>query len=127
MKRTSILEIVSLAAILGIAACGDSSGNAAPAVAQFDATGVSPATMSFEAFGEVQILNADTKAHEIYSYDCQELASGLLQPGAEVSIGLGAGPKTCHFQDLLSPSASQYWGTVEVAAPAPPLDPSDGG
>lgn len=127
MKRTSILEIVSLAAILAVAACSDSSGNAAPAVAQFDATGVSPAAMSFDSFGELQILNADTKPHEVYSYDCAELASGLLQPGAEVPIGLSAGPKTCHFQDLLSPSASQYWGTIEIAAPAPPVDPSDGG
>jgi hypothetical protein len=37
-----------------------------------------------------------------------------LNPGDASSAHLGTGPKVCHFEDLLAPTASSYSGTLQV-------------
>jgi hypothetical protein len=50
-------------------------------------------------------------------FGCPELASTALRPGQVYTVTLWAGPKVCHFQDMLSPLAPIYFGTVEVQKP----------
>jgi hypothetical protein len=77
-------------------------------------SGLSAARVSVEGDRSIAILNADTKPHQIYSYDCPELSSTILAPGQRFVMQLGDGPKTCHFQDLLNPLAPELHGTVDV-------------
>src|SRR5215471_17830997 len=79
--------------------------------------GVTPRSPTIEAGDRLRVVNDDVRAHEIYSSDCRELATTLLRPGQMYLAQLDAGPKICHFQDLLSPTAEEYWGTVSVGAP----------
>src|SRR6266567_4689545 len=125
MNRVAIIHLGSLVFLLAVAACdGGGSAPQEPPVATLDEGGVSPALISVETGGSIQFVNGDQGPHQLYSYDCSELSTMILQPAAEVSVQLGVGPKVCHFQDMLAPLSSQYWGTVEVAAP-PPLPPTD--
>ena len=71
--------------------------------------------------GALTFLNGDGRAHQIYSPECPELDSTLLQPGQFYRAALGIGPKVCHYQDLLAPAVAAYAGTVEVRRP--PRDP----
>ena len=89
---------------------------------RFDQTGVTPRERAVEPGTLLQFVNDDVRPHEIYSNDCRELASTPLAPGQAFVAELELGPKLCHFQDLLAPTASEYWGTVRVAAPPPALD-----
>jgi len=67
-----------------------------------------------EAGSALSFVNADTRPHQIYSNDCSELSSIVLNPGDSSSTRLGTGPKVCHFEDLLAPQATSYSGTLQV-------------
>jgi plastocyanin len=88
-------------------------------VARFDQKGVSPRERAVESGTLIQFVNEDVRPHEIYSNDCRELGSTTLVPGQAFVVRVD-GPKVCHFQDLLSPAAPEYWGTVRVAEPPTP-------
>ncbi len=83
-------------------------------VERLDENGVEVRVLMVEAGSVLRFLNADARPHQIYSNDCGELLSPLLNPGDTYSTRLGAGPKTCHFQDLLAPLAASYSGTLKV-------------
>jgi hypothetical protein len=93
--------------------------------ARFAPSGVSPRAQAVESGARLQFVNDDVRPHEIYSSDCRELASVLLAPGQAFVAQLDLGPKECHFQDLLAPTAPEFWGTVEVE-PAPAADTGAG-
>src|SRR5438132_10069467 len=88
-----------------------------PVVERLDERGVSSPMLRVVAGSVLRFLNADARPHQIYSNDCGELSSTLLNPGDSYSTRLGAGPKTCHFQDLLAPLSSGYSGTLKVHNP----------
>ena len=128
LNRGSMAKIAAFAGLLAAAACGTVSAPQPPPTVQLEQHGVSPATLSLESGSALQFINADLRPHQIYSNDCQELASGLLPPGHVYNARIGSGPKLCHFQDLLALAASEYWGTVEVQeVQEVPDEPSGGG
>jgi len=86
-------------------------------IAVLDGSGIASPEMSVESGDMITFLNGDSRPHQIYSPECPELDSALLGPGQSYRTALGAGPKVCHFQDLLAPAASAYSGTVEVRQP----------
>ena len=88
-----------------------------PTVERLDEHGVEVRVLLVEAGSTLRFLSADARPHQIYSNDCGELSSTLLNPGDSYSTRLGAGPKTCHFQDLLAPLSSGYSGTLKVHNP----------
>jgi hypothetical protein len=92
-------------------------GRQAP-IEVLDVNGVSAPALSVESGGVLTFVNGDAKPHQIYSADCPELASTALRPGQVYTVTLSAGPKVCHFQDLLAPLASTHAGTVDVQKPA---------
>lgn len=117
-----------LAMIIGLSAAGACAGTMQKApqavVARLAPEGVSPVDRPVQSFGVLQFENTDVRPHEIYSNDCPELASQLLPPGQTFVTRVAEGPKTCHFQDLLAPTAPEYSGTVRVAEPpAPAFNP----
>jgi hypothetical protein len=83
-------------------------------IAVLDGTGIGSPEMSVDAGDMVTFLNGDSRPHQIFSPECPELDSTFLRPGEWYRTTLGTGPKVCHFQDLLAPSARSYSGTVEV-------------
>ena len=107
------IRVVVLSGVLLLAACAGISRHPESSE-RLDERGVSAAALTAEARSRLNFVNADARPHEIYSNDCPELSSTLLKPGATYTTELGAGPKVCHFQDLLAPSASSYYGTIEV-------------
>lgn len=117
-----------LAMIIGLSAAGACAGTLQKApqtlVARLDPNGVSPRDRSVQSFGVLSFENDDVRPHEIYSNDCPELASQLLPPGQTFVTRVAEGPKTCHFQDLLGPTAPEFSGTLQVAEPpAPAFNP----
>jgi len=129
MTQDMKMRIARLAALFGLATaagCGGAMGaSQRPQIHRLDGRGVSPPDRAAEAGTMLQFVNDDVRPHEIYSNDCRELASAPLAPGQAFVAQLAPGPKVCHFQDLLAPSASEYWGTVHVTQPA--SDPPPGG
>ena len=124
MKARAAL-LVGLAAAAG---CGKTLPTARETLTEsLDQTGVTPRTRQVESGALLQFVNTDVRPHEIYSSDCRELASTPLAAGQAVYVRLAPGPKLCHFQDLLAPMASEYWGTVSVSEPEPPLAEITGG
>ena len=67
-----------------------------------------------EAGNVLAFVNADARPHQIYSNDCAELSSTVLNPGETYAVAIGVGPKVCHFQDLLAPLSTGYFGTLRV-------------
>jgi hypothetical protein len=124
-----MMRLSRLAVLFGLAAAAGCVGTMpAPQHAQIHrlgARGVSPPDRAADSGTLLQFVNDDVRPHEIYSNDCHELASAPLAPGQAFVAQLAPGPKVCHFQDLLAPSASEYWGTVRVTEPL--SDPSPGG
>jgi hypothetical protein len=127
MKPLSRLAM--LIGLAGITACGGTTAMPKPPpAARLDSSGVTPRDQTVESGALLQFENDDVRPHEIYSHDCPELATGPLAPGEAVMTYLELGPKLCHFQDLLAPTASEFWGTVRVSEPPPPPPlTSDGG
>lgn len=94
------------------------------AVERLDVRGLSSPMLLVEAGSALRFVNADARPHQIYSNDCGEVSSTVLNPGDIYSTQIGGGPKVCHFQDLLSPLDAGYSGTLQVHAQEPlsPLD-----
>jgi len=92
------------------------------ATSRLAGSGVMPREVAIQPGTYLQFVNDDVRPHEIYSNDCLELGSTALAPGQSFVATVEVGPKLCHFQDLLAPTASEYWGTVKVAAPPPSVD-----
>jgi hypothetical protein len=103
------------AAVILLTLCGCAGiGRGGNLVERFDERGVSAPALKVEAGGVLQFVNADTRPHQVYSNDCNELSSTVLQPGEGYSAQVGPGDKLCHFQDLLAPQSSSYSGTLQV-------------
>jgi hypothetical protein len=83
---------------------------------RFDSSGISPRERAVKSGTLLQFVNDDVRPHEIYSNDCPELGSTPLAPG-QAFVAEVDGPKLCHFQDLLAPTAPEFWGTVQVSEP----------
>ena len=83
-------------------------------VERLDEHGVSVPVLTVESGTVLQFINADARPHQIYSNDCSELSSTVLNPGNTYAVEVGIGPKVCHFQDLLAPLSSNYSGTLQV-------------
>src|SRR5262245_16426931 len=93
-----------------------------PITARLGGDGMTPSAMSVDSGSQVAFVNGDTRPHQIYSNDCAELSSSILEPGQSAVARLRNGPKVCHYQDLLAPDSQQYWGTVQVAQPSTLID-----
>ena len=116
MNRKPMIAVLACVATSACAAMGRESRQAPIEV--LDVNGVSAPAISIESGGVLTFLNGDARPHQIYSPDCPELASTALRPGQVYTVTLSAGPKVCHFEDLLAPLASSYSGTVDVQKPA---------
>src|SRR5712671_22206 len=98
-----------------------------PVVERLDERGVSSPMLLVGAGSVLRFVNADARPHQIYSNDCGEVSSTLLNPGDVYSTQVGAGPKVCHLQDLLAPLDVRYSALLQVHAQAPlQLDLADG-
>jgi len=114
MDRKS-MRIVAVAGLSVLSACAGLSREARPApVERLDQHGISSPVLNVESGGVLSFVNEDARPHQIYSNDCAELSSTLLNPGDSYSVAIGVGPKVCHFQDLLAPLVSGYHGTLHV-------------
>ncbi|HZX97091.1 MAG TPA: hypothetical protein VFE90_21425 [Myxococcales bacterium] len=112
MNRKQMILALGLSALCG---CAGMVRQTKPApVERLDGSGISAPVLAIESGDMVQFVNADARPHQIYSSDCAELSSTLLNPGETWSTAVGSGPKLCHFQDLLAPQAAGYNGKVEV-------------
>jgi hypothetical protein len=109
---------LAVVGFVGLAACGS---GLAP-TARLGEGGVVPNVLSVRSAGTLHFVNADGRAHQIYSNDCPEVASSLMNPGSEGTTTVGEGPKVCHFGDRLSADAPAYTGTVEVKGDYTSLD-----
>ncbi len=115
MNRTLMMAVLACVAASACAAVGRENRQAP--LELLDANGVSAPALSIESGGTLTFVNGDARPHQIYSPDCVELASTALGPGQAYTVTLSAGPKVCHFQDLLAPLAPTYSGTVDVQKP----------
>ena len=106
------MKVVAMVALCGCA--GVARGAREPRVERLDGHGVSAPMLMVEAGSVLSFVNADARPHQIYSNDCVELSSTVLNPGDTYGTTLGAGPKVCHFEDLLAPLARSYSGTLQV-------------
>jgi hypothetical protein len=110
-----VVAVTIMSAICGCAAVAQETR--APAVERLDGHGVSSATLYVEEGSELRFENDDARPHQIYSKDCGEVSSTVLKPGDVYITQVGAGPKFCHFQDLLMPLDAGYSGTLAVRVP----------
>ena len=111
-KAMKAVMTIGLAALCG---CAGMSGELRPAsVEQLGERGVSAPILSVEAGTSLRFVNTDARPHQIYSNDCEELSSTVLNPGDTYLAAIGNGPKQCHFQDLLAPLSTGYHGSVQV-------------
>src|SRR5712692_9713921 len=101
---------------LALMACGGSSS--APAAITLRPAGADPASISVMGGAQLQFTNADSVDHRVASADCPELSSPTLPAGGSFTATMGAGPKTCSFDDALQPSAASFQGTVMVQSSA---------
>ncbi len=106
------MKLVAMVALCGCAGVAREARQ--PSVERLDGHGVSAPRLIVEAGSVLSFVNADARPHQIYSNDCTELSSTVLNPGDTYSTPLGAGPKVCHFEDLLAPLAAGYSGTLQV-------------
>ncbi len=111
MDRKSI-KIAVLSALCGCAGFGREARQ--ERVERLDEHGVSAPVLQIEAGNLLAFVNADARPHQIYSNDCAELSSTILNPGDTYSVAVGTGPKVCHFQDLLAPLSTGYSGILRV-------------
>src|SRR5262245_18360412 len=110
----------------GVAACATATTTARPSpTLRLQPGGVSPREPEVSWGGSLRVINDDVRTHEIYSSDCRDLATTPLRPGQIFFAELGGGPKDCHFQDLQSRTAEEYWGTVR-GGPLFVRDPVEG-
>jgi hypothetical protein len=119
MKAFSQIAIVFCVATSACAGLSTRARDQSVAVTIIDESGVRSHEMSVDEGGALTFVNADRTPHQIYSPECPELDSLLLQPGQTHRAVFGAGPKVCHFEDLLAPYLGAYAGTVEVRRSTP--------
>ena len=112
-----ILRMAAFGCVAGIACAAAAKESQKSPIELLDAKGVSAPAVSIESGGSLTFVNGDASPHQIYSPDCPELDSTPLKPGQLYTVNLSAGPKVCHFQDLLAPLAPAWSGTVEVQKP----------
>ena len=109
---------MKVAVVAGLAALSGCAGLVREArqepIERLDEHGVSMPVLTVESGTVLQFVNADARPHQIYSNDCSELSSTVLNPGNTYAAGVGIGPKECHFQDLLSPASTGYFGILHV-------------
>ena len=111
------LEPMKMIAVVALLVCGCASiaRSSRSPVERLDERGLSSPSLTLEVGSVLQFVNADSHPHQIYSNDCNELSSTVLQPGEAYNAMLaGIGGKRCHFQDLLAPLSSKYSGTIQV-------------
>jgi hypothetical protein len=114
------MKIIAVACLSALCGCaGLVHETREPAVERLDSRGVGSPMLLVEAGSVLRFVNADARPHQIYSNDCGEVSSTLLNPGDIYSTQVGIGPKVCHFQDLLAPLDAGYSGTLQVPAQAP--------
>jgi hypothetical protein len=118
-----IIAITCMSVLCGCA--GQVRETRKPVVERLDERGVSSPMLLVETGSMLRFVNADARPHQVYSNDCAEVSSTLLNPGDIYSTQIGTGFKVCHFQDLLSPLDAGYSGTLQVQA-REPLGPLDG-
>ena len=112
--RLEPMRMVAVVTLLVCGCVGIARSSRSP-VERLDERGVSAPSLTVEVGSVLQFVNADSHPHQIYSNDCNELSSTVLQPGeAYNAMLLGIGGKLCHFQDLLAPLSSSYSGTIRV-------------
>lgn len=113
-----LIAVTCMSALCGCAGLARETGNRAvtgePAEERLDERGVSSPMLLVESGSVLRLVNADARPHQIYSNDCREVSSTLLNPGDIYNAQIGAGPKVCHFQDLLAPLDAGYFGTLQV-------------
>ncbi len=109
------MRIAILFVPLALMACGSSS---APSAITLRPAGADPNSISVTGGTQLQFTNADSVDHRVDSSDCPELSSPTLPAGGSFTATMGAGPKTCTFDDALQPSATSFQGTVMVQPPA---------
>ena len=111
-KSMKMAAVVGFLVLCGCAALGL---EARPEpVERLDEHGVSARLLEVETGSVLQFVNVDARPHQIYSNDCAELSSTVLNPGDTYAVAIGVGPKVCHFQDLLAPLSVGYHGTLQV-------------
>jgi hypothetical protein len=107
-------RIAAAFCVFASACAGLGSGVHENPIAVLDANGAVSQAFTIDSGGLLTFLNGDAQPHQIFSPECPELDSTVLQPGQIHRAALGTGPKVCHFQDLLKPSAVATGGSVEV-------------
>jgi hypothetical protein len=108
------LKLTIIAGAAAASACAGVGKGPETRAERLQSNGLSARSVSVDSLGVLTFVNADTRPHEIYSPDCPEVESIPLQPGEAYDVVLGRGPKLCHFEDLLAPRASAYWGIIDV-------------
>jgi|SRR5712664_4915968 len=112
--------ILLISPLMFLAACGGSGGGGTPTGpldVNLTPSGAVPKSFSALSQAELRFVNQDTVNHRISSSDCTELTTPTLIPGMNATQMLGAGPKSCTFNDSLNPSAAAFQGTINVLAP----------
>ena len=109
------MRMIAAAGLLGLCGCAGMARGTKPVPEErLDERGVSAPAITVEAGSALRFVNADARPHQIYSNDCAELSSTVLNPGDSYSVAVGTGPKVCHFQDLLAPLSTGYSGILRV-------------
>ena len=111
-KSMKVAAVAGLSALCGCAGLGRDARQ--EPVERLDEHGISAQALRVEAGSLLHFVNADSRPHQIYSNDCAELSSTVLNPGDAYVVAIGLGPKVCHFQDLLAPISAAYSGTLQV-------------
>src|ERR1700682_5178416 len=120
------MKIIAAACMSVLCACASvARGRREPLVERLDERGVSSPMLLVEAGSVLRFVNADSRPHQIYSNDCGEVPTTLLNPGDVYNTRIGTGPKVCHFQDLLAPLDTGYSGTLQVHAQESPFFPEE--
>ena len=113
-----VRKMMKIAAVTGsfvLCGCAALSRNArSEPIERLDEHGVSAPVLEVQTGSIVQFVNVDARPHQIYSNDCAELSSTVLNPGDIYAVAIGIGPKVCHFEDLLAPLSAGYHGTLQV-------------
>lgn len=111
--ETRAIQTFAMATLFVLCGCA-AIGRDRSLVERFEERGISAPEVTVESRSVIRFVNSDTRPHQIYSNDCSELSSTVLQPGETYSAQIGPGDKVCHFQDLLAPLSVQYSGTLQV-------------
>ena len=115
------MRIIAVACMSLCGCAGLVSETREPVVERLDERGVSSPMLLVAAGSVLRFVNADARPHQIYSNDCGEVSSTLLNPGGVYSTQVGTGLKVCHFQDLLSPLDAGYAGSLQIQPQEPVL------